>query len=352
MFGISQVTFLDKLLFTRHLAVMIKSGIPISEAVQSIAEQTDNKTFRKILINISSDIDNGQSLEKALSKYSRVFDAFYLNLVRIGEKSGNLEENLEYLGVSLKKDYDFKQKVIASSIYPTVVLLTAIVVGGGISIFVLPKLIDLFSSLDTNLPTSTKILLWLAETMKSYGILIFGAIIAFLVIFRLILLIKPVRFVWQKFILRFPAVGPFAKNVQMTFFCRNLGIMLKSGMSILESLSSLASSTENLVYKDYVNRFSKSIEKGKSISETIKGGGFGLMPKISVKMIEIGEKTGKLDESLVYLGDFFEDETDTAAKNFINILEPVLLLVIGFIVAFVAMAIISPIYQYTGSIGK
>lgn len=331
---------------------MIKSGIPISEAISSISEQSTNGTFRKMLIGISKDIDNGQTLEKSLSKYPKAFDPFYLNLIRIGEKSGTLESNLTYLAETLKKDYEFRQKVIASSIYPVIIFLTAIVVGGGISIFVLPKIIDLFKSLDTNLPVSTKILLWIAGTMQSYGIIIFGGLILFLIVFQLLLIIKSFRLIWQKIILSLPAVGAFVKNVQMTFFCRNLGIMLKSGMSITESLISLQGSTDNLVYKEYIAKFSKSIEKGKSLTETIKGGGFNLIPRIAAKMIEIGEKTGKLDETLLYLGDFFEDETDNAARNFVSILEPILLLVIGVVVAFVAMAIISPIYQFTGSIGK
>ncbi len=349
---LSKIGFLDKLLFTKHLAIMIKSGIPLSEAITSIADQTSNLKFKQILESVVKDIQNGQSLEKSLSKYPKLFDSFYLNLINVGEESGTLESNLLYLAEQLKKEYSFRQKVVAASLYPMIILSTAVIVGGGISFFVLPKLVDLFKSLDTELPLATKILLGISTTLRDYGIFIFAGIFALGFIFRLLLLNPSIRVKWEKFLLSLPVIGLFIQNVQMTSFCRNMGIMLKSGLPIVTSLEAEKNATTNLVFKDYIDKLLKSTETGTSLADSLDKKSFKYIPKIATKMIGVGEKTGKLDESFLYLADFFEDEVDNSAKNFSNVLEPVLLLVIGLLVAFVSLAIISPIYQFTSSVKR
>ena len=167
----NRVSFLDKLLFTRHLAVMIKSGIPINEAIVAIMQQSKNPALQKLLDDVLVDIGNGKSLEKALSRHRETFDPFYINLIHIGEESGNLEINLGYLAEQLKKNYEFNKKVQGALLYPAIILLVTFIAGGAISFFVLPKLIDLFSSLDVQLPLTTRILLFIANTMNHIGII-------------------------------------------------------------------------------------------------------------------------------------------------------------------------------------
>lgn len=348
----SRIGFVEKLLFTKHLSIMVKSGIPIAEAIDAIADQTGNLAFKKILINIKKEIENGQSLEKSLSLYPHIFDPLYLNLIKIAEESGGLEQNLNYLADELKKQYAFKKKIQGALFYPMIVISTATIVGGFTTFYVLPKLIDLFSSLDVKLPLSTKILLFIAQTAKDYGIFIaLGMIILSVGIFFLIRLPK-VKPRYHKFLLKLPVFGIFIRNIELTNFCRNIGIMLKSGLPITAALKTEYDATSNLVFKEYIGQIAKAVEKGKSLESEMNSSKYPLIPKIMSKMIGVGEKTGKLDESLIYLGDFFEDEVDNSAKNLANVLEPIMLLVIGLIVAFVAISIISPIYQLTGGIRK
>lgn len=349
---LNNISLRDKVFFTRHLSVMLKSGIPISEAITSLMSQSSNPAFKKTLKLISQGVLNGQSLEKSLAKSPKVFDSFYIYMVKVGEESGNLEKNLEYLVTHLKKDAEFKKKVFNASLYPSIVIATAVIVGGGISLFVLPKLIDLFKSLDVKLPLSTKILLFFAQTMKDYGIFIFGFLIFLVLLIRFLITIASIKFIWQKIWLSAPVIGPFLQNVQMSQLCRNLGIMVKSGLPISQALEIQTQTTSNLIFKNYLNRIQKGVEKGESIGEVLRSKRYKYFPTIAMSMIEVGEKTGKLDESLEYLGDFFEEEVDDAAKNLTTTLEPILLLVVGLIVAFMAMAIISPIYQFTGSINR
>lgn len=347
-----RVTATDKLLFTKHLSVMLKSGIPISEAINSIKAQTKNLKFKQILEDVSQEVENGQSLERALSKHPQVFDALYLSLVSVGEKSGNLEKNLEYLALQLKKNYEFNKKVAGATLYPKLVLASSLIIGGSISLFILPQLLDLFESLDVELPLTTKILLFMANLMKDYGLFITGGGAVLVVAFLLLLKTSAVKPKWHKFLLAAPGVGVLNQNIALSSICRNLGIMLKSGLTITSALETQREATENLIFKEYLNRLFKAIDKGKKLSAEMDATKFKYLPAIVPKMIGVGESTGKLDETLIYLGDFFEEEVDDATKNLSTTLEPILLLAIGAIVAFLALAIISPIYQLTGSIKR
>lgn len=344
------VSFLDKLLFTKHLGVMVKSGIPISEAIATIRDQTPNPTFRKVLTSVLSDIDNGQSLETAFSRKKNFFDPLYLNLIQVGEQSGTLTKSLDYLAQQMKSEYEFKKKVQGALMYPAIVLSASGIIGLGLSIFVLPNLTTLFQSLNAKLPLSTQILLGFANIMKNYGVFVVAGIIGFFVFLRYFLRSSGVKPIWHRLLLSLPTLGIFFQDGQLASLTRNLGIMLKSGLPILASLQTQHDATENVVYRRYLEKIIQGVEKGKTISEVLTEGRFAFVPLIVTKMISVGEKTGSLDEMFLYLGDFFEDEVDNFAKNLPTLIEPIILILIGLVVGFVALAIISPIYQLTGSI--
>lgn len=348
----NNVGFVEKLIFTKHLAVMIKSGIVIADAIEIIRDQTQNPAFKKVLSEILKDIDNGQSLEKALSRHPKIFDPLFTNLIRVGEESGTLEDNLVYLADQLRKSYEFKKKIIGALLYPAIVLTAALVVGIGISLFVFPQLIELFKSLDVELPITTQILLITATITRDYGVFILIGLIIFIILLRLITRLPSVKGKWHAFLLSLPVIGIFIQNIHLATMCRNLGIMLKSGMPITSALQTEAQATTNLVYKRYLLQLLKGLEKGKSVAEELKSAKFKFMPIMVIKMVEVGEKAGNLDENLVYLGNFFEDDVDNYSRNFATIIEPIVLLMIGLLVAFVALAVISPIYQLTGSIKR
>lgn len=347
-----RITHLDILFFTKHLSVMLKSGIPLSESVETLKNQTTNNSLKEILTQIHYDIENGQSLESALAKHNQVFSSLYISLIGIGEKSGNLENSLEYLSEQLKKSYDFDKKIQAATLYPKLILVATVIMGMFISLFVLPKLVDLFNSLEVKLPLSTKILLFTANIMKSYGIIIVGAFIGIGILVTQLLKTPQIKPRWHKLLLSLPFIGKLNQNIELASFCRSMGIMLKSGLTITDALKTQINATDNLAYKGYLENLLKSTEKGKKLSEELSSKKYPLIPPIAPKMIGVGEDTGKLEDVLVYLGDFFEEDVDDTTKNLSNILEPILLLVIGVVVAFVSLAIISPIYQLTGGIRR
>jgi type IV pilus assembly protein PilC len=342
----------DKMFFTKHTAVMLKSGIPLSEAIQTIYDQATSTSFKKILDSIRRDIENGHSLYQALSNHPQQFSALYRNLINIGEQSGKLEETLQYLSVVLRKDFELKKKISSALMYPIIVVVAAIGVGFFISFYVLPKLIVLFESLDVALPLSTRLLLGFAYFMKNYGVLTLIISILALAFLYLLTRIRNVKLQMQRILLKLPFIGAFLRASELTVICRNLGIMLQSGLPIVLSLQTLVDATQNLVYQGYVKKWLQTVTDGKSISVEMTKKEFSNLPKIVAKMVGVGEKSGKLDESFLYLSDFFEDEVDSTTKNLTTALEPILLVGIGILVAFVAFAVISPIYQLTGSIHK
>jgi len=349
---LGRVSFVEKLLFTKHLLIMTKSGINLSEAIETIAAQTKSVTLRRVLEEVNKDIRNGQQLGKSLSKHPKVFDQFFVSLVDIGEESGTLETSLEYLAKQLAEEYSLRKKIQSALLYPTIVIVAVFIVGAGMSLFVLPSLVDLFESLDVELPIATKILLFFANIMKHHGILVIGGIVGSIMLLRVFITLSFVRPKWDRVKLSFPVFGTLFQNRELSMMCRNLGIMLKSGLSITKALNVEYAACGNYVFKDYIKRIQKSVDKGSEISAELGKGKYTKFSPIAIKMIGVGEKTGQLDESFMYLSNFFDEEVDNTAKNLTVVLEPIILLGIGLVVGFVVLAIISPIYEFTGSIRR
>ena len=346
----SRVSDQDRMLFARHLALMSKSGISLSESIDVLIQQTKSETFRDILKGVVRDLENGQSLSKSLARHPEVFNPFFTNLIEIGESTGNFSKNLAYLADQLSKDHAFRVKIKNAMLYPMIVLSLAVVVGLGVSIFALPQLITVFDSFNTPLPLDTRLLIWFAKVMRDDGLIIVGVILAVIVVFRALLRITQVRILWEKILLKLPIIGPALQSTQLTLFCRNLGVMLQGGVPVTAAFDIQARNTDNLVYRQYVMDIRKAIGQGSAIADQLALKEYHDFPPIVSKMVAVGEKTGKLDESFMYLGDFFEAQVDEFTTNVSTILEPALIFIIAGIVAFIALSIITPIYQLTGSI--
>lgn len=344
------VSFSEKFFFTKNLAVMLKSGIPIAEVFDTLAEQAKSGAFKKILKQVKEDVSRGRSLEKVLSQYPKVFDQFYLSLIKVGEESGTLEESLIYLVDQMQKEKELRQKVQGAMLYPAIVLFATGTIGLVLAFFILPQIIGLFESLNVELPLTTKLLIFVARILRDWGLVIIPSAIVLFVLFTALLQTRLIKPRWHALLLRLPILGKLLQNISLATLARNLGIMLKSGLTITSALETSAQIERNLVYKKDLAKVAEEVRKGKSIEEILIENKFKEFPLFMVRMVGVGEKSGNLEENLGYLGDYFEEEVDTVTKNLATILEPVLLIFIGGVVAFVALSIISPIYQVTGSI--
>lgn len=338
------------MLATRHLHLMLKAGIPITEAV-SVLEAQSKGLARNLWKDVLFELENGASLHASLSLHTLTFDSFYLSLIRVGEESGELVESLEFLAEQLSKDLATKRKLTSALAYPALVFVATLIMGGFISLFILPQLVDFFDSFDLELPLATRMLLLLAEFSRDYGVLTVLLLLVLLVILAFVVALPGIKPAWHRILLRLPLVGGLLRLGQLSRFCRNLGVLLKSGLPVTQSLEITALTLSNLAYSQAVDEAADGIREGSSIAVVLEDRFASLFPPLLTKMIGVGERTGKLDETLLYLATYIDEEIDVSAKNFVTILEPMMLLVIGILVAGVALAIIGPIYQLTGNLG-
>lgn len=343
------VRLMDKMIFAKHLAIMIRSGMPLDEALDTLSQQSSPVMAKKIK-NILLDIKQGNSLASALKKQKRVFDSMFINMVAAGEASGQLEKNLDIVAVQQEKNYTLRSKIKAAMLYPSVIFMAIIGLMTVIAIFVLPKLIGFFSTLNATLPLSTKILLAGSDFFVAYWPFIIGGMIFLVIAIRFMSRFAKTRFVLHVILLRIPIFGKISKNMNLAIFCRSLSSLLGSGITIDQALNIVSDTVTNDFYKRRINIIYHQVLTGSALSEVLlKDKNF---PILVSRMTKVGERSGKLSETLDYLADFYETEVDNTTKNLSTMLEPALLVFIGLAVGFVAISIINPIYELTSKVGK
>jgi len=348
----SSFGFLEKLFFAKHLATLLKGGISLPEALKLLSERDDGG-IGPVAAAVLLSVENGQTLSKALGKHPKEFDPFYVSLVEVGEVSGTLEKSLDFLAMKMTREEALKKKVQTMLLYPSVVLATSAAVGGFVSFFVLPKLSGIFSSFDVQLPLATRILLAFSNFVKVYGALTLVALAGiFIGAQSLIAFSRTAKLFWHQAKFKIPFVGKVTKNAAFASLFRDLGVMLQSGLPLEHALRVEGEVAENLVIRETVSQIHTAVSRGKAIGQELADARYRLFPTLVSRMISVGESSGKLEDTFFYLADFFEEETDTAAKNGAAILEPLLLVFIALVAGFVALAVILPIYTLTGSIQK
>lgn len=346
-----RVPIQDQVLFARHLAVMSKAGLPLLESLKMIRKESKSKSMLKILAQVIQDVSSGQFLSASLDKFKNIFGNLFVNIIRVGESAGILSENLNYLADELKKKQELRRKVIGAMIYPAVIVVATFGITGLLTVFIFPKILPVFKTLNVKLPASTKFLILLSNLITDYGLIIFAAVVSVIIAFFFIIRIGKVRFYLHRFLLYIPIFGRIVRDLNLVNFCRTLGITLKSGIKVVEAINITAESLSNLAYQDKLFKVAEEVRKGEALAPY-----FGklprLFPSILSQMIAVGESSGNLSETLLYLSDFYESEVNDTTQNLSNVLEPVLMVLMGVIVGFVAISIITPIYEVTQNIGR
>ena len=341
-FSIKKQTF-----FAKRLSFLIKAGVPMLESIHVIRQQTKSKHEIKVFDKIIADVSNGQTLAGSLARFKGVFGNFSINIIKAGESSGTLTQNLNYLADELKKKQILRGKIMSSLLYPIIITIATFGITGMLVVYIFPKILPIFQSLKAELPLSTRIVIFVSTMLRNYGLYIFlGLVILSIILYVIIKKIPRVKFIFHGLILRFPFSGPIVKNYNLTNATRTLGLLLKSGLSLTESLLITADTTENVQYKKAFEDISRGVMKGKGMSETI-GQSPTLFPEMLSHMISIGERSGNLSNTLIYLSEYYENEFDDQTKNLSSSIEPVLMIVMGILVGFVAISIITPIYGIT-----
>lgn len=343
-----RVSATDKMLFTRHLGVMLKAGLSFTRAITVLSEQTTNSYFKEVLQQIQEDVNKGSQLGESLEKHPKVFDELFVNMIKIGETGGNLEEVLDLLYLQIKKSNELISRVRGAMMYPAVIIFAMSVVGALMMIFVLPSILAIFEDMGEELPITTRILIFVSNTIQNHGVLLLLGIIGALSVLISIIRTKKGKKVFDNIILHTPTIKMIVAKINMARFCRTLSSMIASGVSIVKALEIVSRILGNTYYKESVAKAATSVQKGMILSDYFKQ-----YPKLyqpmMLHMIEVGEETGTLEETLKQVAEFYEDDVEQVTENMSAIIEPILMLVIGAAVGVFAVSIIQPMYGIMGS---
>lgn len=342
MFG--GVKFDDVVNFTRQLSTMITAGLPLASAL-SILVRDGKPEVTSMMAVILQDVEGGNSFADALSKHKKVFSRLYIQLVRAGEAGGVLDTVLERLADNMEKEKEFKAKTKGALIYPVIVVIAMFIVAAIMMIFVIPQLTEMYKDFDAELPFATKILIGISTAMVNFWWMLAAGIGGLIFALRQYYKTEVGRYKIDELKLKLPIFGDLSKKIILTEFSRTLSLLLGSGITLLEAISIVTESVENIVYRNALQEVSKQVEKGSSLSGALSH--YESFPTILHQMMSVGEETGKLDDVLKKLSMYFEQESEHAIKNMTTAIEPMIMIVLGIGVGAMVIAIIMPIYNLT-----
>jgi len=339
----------ELVVFVRLLSVLLNVQISLNQSLTILRDQTKNKFFNAALTQVINDIQDGNSFSEALDKHPKAFSKFFVAIIRSGEKTGGLQESLNFLADYLEDSYGIDSKIKGALMYPAFVTLVFLGIGLYIAYSVLPGLVDTLQDLSTaELPITTKIIIWGSDFLQAYIGFVIGGIVGLVGGLWYYSKTPAGKRVWDRLQLKLPVFGDLFTKIYVSRFVINMQTLLKASIPIIESLKITASVVGNTVFEDIINESIKEVKGGGQMSSAILRS--KEFPNISAQIIQVGEKTGKLDEILGTIGRFYKAEIENTVKNLTALLEPIIMVVIGLGVAIFIMAILMPIYNATGSI--
>lgn len=337
-------------IFARQLATMVDSGISIAPALDILAEQMDDRNFRKALKKIRDDIEAGSSLSEATARQPRAFSEFFVNMIRAGESSGHLDEILDRVASYLEKVSMLQGKVKASLFYPAFVSVLALGITSFLIIVIVPKFKEIFQALGGQLPLPTQMLLTLSEYMGKYLVIEIFGLIGFIILFRLYIGTPGGRFWFDSMSLKIPVIGKMLQKAVIARFARTLATLVKSGVPILGSLEIVAKTSGNKVVERAVTAARASIKEGENIADPLAHS--KVFPAMVTRMIAVGEKTGELEKMLSKIADFYENEVDAAVTALTSIIEPMVIAILGVVIGSIVIALFLPIFKISTLVAK
>lgn len=335
----------EVLLFTKNVVVLLHAGSTVLEAIAVLRDQAKGR-WRDVLSDIHDHVERGFPLGDALRHEPRVFSSIYVSIVEIGERSGTLEENLKYLATQLAKQDAIRRQVLSAMMYPIIVMVGMFLLGSAVVVFVLPKLTRLFESFDVALPLPTRILLGIAGFTSAHGSWAIPAFFIGIVAMVWALRRPVVRPFTHRLILRMPIVGAISRHVNLALFCRTLSVLLRTGTTIDDGLAACAVTVPNVRYAAFLRLAHEQVKGGSALADILRQQPHLFTPT-DVQILQVGETSGTLVDSLDYCAEFHEENVQTITKSLATILEPFILLVLGGMVATLALSIITPIYSIT-----
>ncbi|HXE58620.1 MAG TPA: type II secretion system F family protein [Gemmatimonadales bacterium] len=338
----------DVVIFTRQFATMINAGLPLVQALDILAQQTENKALKEIIRAVVIDVESGHTLADAFSKHPKAFSDLYVNMVAAGEAGGILDTILLRLATFLEKSDALVRKVKGAMVYPGVIVSVAVIAVAVLLIFVIPTFQNMFASVNLELPLPTRIVIGMSELLTSYWWAILATIAAVVFGIRQYYATDRGRRQIDQLLLNAPVLGDLLRKSAVSRFTRTLGTLISSGVSILDGLEITAKTAGNRVIHDAVMQSRQSIAGGETIAAPLEKS--KVFPPMVISMIAVGEQTGGLDEMLSKIADFYDEEVDVAVSALLSLMEPVMIVILGVVVGGMVVAMYMPIFDMVNAV--
>lgn len=341
---LERVKIKDMVFLSRQLSVMVSAGLPLVKSLEVVARQTQNQYLKGVMNSIAQDVRGGTRFSTSLAKYPKAFDDFYINMVRAGETAGKLDEVLDYLANEQEKNYDLNSKIKGAMIYPAFVVVAVAGVMTLMMVFVIPQLTSVLKEAGVELPRPTRILISMSQFFQAFLIYIIVFIILVVVFLRFVFTkTTGGKLIWDRAIIKIPVFGQLFQKVYLVRFTRSFSTLIVGGIPISSALKIVAGVVGNAVYKDTILNAVIDVEEGRSVSSSFLESEY--VPKMISNLMAIGEQTGRLDEVLGKVADFYSREVENMLSNLVTLLEPLIIIFLGVVVGGMIAAIILPMYR-------
>ncbi|MCW8472020.1 type II secretion system F family protein [Fluoribacter gormanii] len=351
LFGLKskKIKSADITVFSRQLATMIESGIPLVQSFDIVAKGQSNKRFKELIETIKRDVETGLTLSESLKKFPAHFNDLFCNLVEAGEKSGSLDIMLDKVATYKEKIETIKKKIKKALTYPLAVLVVAFLVTAGLLIFVVPQFEALFKGFGADLPAMTQAVVSMSKFFQSYWYLIFGVVGGGIYAFMYAEKHSP-KFAQNvdKTLLKIPVIGPIIEKAAIARFARTLSITFAAGLPLVEALKSVAGATGNIIFAKATDNIREEVSTGQQMNKAMEN--TQLFPNMVIQMVAIGEESGALEKMLSKVADFYEEDVDNAVDSLSSLLEPIIMCVLGVLVGGLVVAMYLPIFKLGSAI--
>ena len=333
----------DIILFCRQIATMLTAGVTILQSLRIMAKQVSNQFLRNIVVDLAESIESGAGLSDSFAKYPKVFGPLFQNVIRTGEESGSLDKSFSYLAILHENEKDINERIKAATRYPKIVLTAMFGAVFFLMSFVVPKFVNMFTKAGIDLPLPTRILITVSNLFANNFFIIILGIVTMVVMYRVCLNYEDFVYQRDKLILKIPIIGDLSTKIYMARFCRVFEVLISSGVDIIKTLHLSASALDNLVLFKLLGEVTEEVEEGVDLNTAMAK--HDQFPAMVEQMIAVGEESGKLDTMMGKVADYYELETNYTIKNLSAMIEPVMLLFMGVLVGFIALAIFMPMWN-------
>jgi len=328
---------------------MINAGLPLVEGLSILGENVENASMAEVIKTIQKDVEAGETLTDSMAKHPRVFDTLYVSLIRAGEASGMLDQILLQLSTYLEKAASLQRKVKSALIYPAVIVSVAVCVVGLLMVKVVPVFAEIFDSFNATLPAPTRAMIAISDFCQANILYMIGGLVGGMFFLRYYIRTKTGRYHFDAMLLRMPILGELFQKLAIAKFTRTFSTLLRSGVNIIFSLEIVAKSSGNMIVEEAVNKVRDSIKEGESIAAPLKES--AIFPSMVVRMIDIGERTGALDDMLIKIADYYEEQVDIAVAGLTSLMEPLIICFLGVVVGGIVISMFLPMFQLGSIVG-